>query len=169
MSTKSNAVSPHLAEPPPVNHFQLFTSTIGSSGDAVMISQRARGSNLMPSIITINQAFLEITGFREDEVLGAPATIVQDATRDMPGLKDVETVSFESEMFHRSGEFILVTWTVCKLTNANLETWIAVFHENSSAAAAKSVINRAQEGIHPGLKLPARRRAKTVVTNSIKL
>lgn len=117
---------------PAIDRFHLFNSTIGNSGDAVMISQRARGSSNLPSIISVNPTFLRITGYSESEVLGAPATLVEEATRNMPGLEDVETVSFDSEMFHRSGSLFFVSWTVCKLTNAAWETWIAVFHQSSA-------------------------------------
>lgn len=109
---------------------QLASSVFDASSDAIMITDAGN------FIIAVNAAFCEITGYREDEVIGLTPTILSSGKHDADFYRNMwqrleETGRWSGEIWNRrkNGEIYVEWLTLNTVKNHRGETshYIAIF------------------------------------------
>ena len=114
---------------------KLLETVITQTKDAVIISESENTKNAIPKIVFVNQAFIEMTGYSPNEVLGnTPAifmgkkSLKHDFKNISKALKDKEEYKFQTLNHRKNGEDYWINFSMIPITNQEGEHshWISI-------------------------------------------
>ncbi len=112
----------------------LFKEVIESLGEAVLITSNWK-NGIGFSILYANPAFLEMTGYRYDEILGKSPKILQGKLTDTELVGHMHTALSQGQPFHgktinyrKDGSTYLVEWRITPIrdTVGEIACWVSV-------------------------------------------
>ena len=102
---------------------KLLETVITQTKDAVIISESENTKNAIPKIVFVNQAFIEMTGYSPNEVLGnTPAifmgkkSLKHDFKNISKALKDKEEYKFQTLNHRKNGEDYWINFSMISFT-----------------------------------------------------
>ncbi len=112
----------------------LLKSALEQMNEMVIITE-ADLENFDPKIIYVNSSFLEITGYRKEEIIGKTPKILQGPETDRKMLQDLKRTLLNGHTFHGStvnykkdGTPYNVEWSIApvKDRSGDITHWVSV-------------------------------------------
>lgn len=117
---------------------KLLETVILQSKDAIIITEANETKATIPTIIFVNPAFTNITGYKPKEIIGKPATeyfdrnsVKNNMSKLSQALKNKQELEFESYNTHKNGEKYWLNVTLLPISNSEGEHshWISIQRE----------------------------------------
>ncbi|MFB6099583.1 MAG: PAS domain S-box protein, partial [Salinibacter sp.] len=114
---------------------RLLSEAVDQAKEAVLITEAEPLEEPGPRIVYVNEAFEEMTGYPEDEVLGETPRILQGPETDRDVLDSLQEAleageewQGETVNYRKDGEPLRVQWNVAPVRNGNgeIEHWVSV-------------------------------------------
>ena len=114
---------------------RLLETVITKSNDAVMICGIKLNENSLPSIVFVNSAFEDMTGYKTSEAIGMPLDIIFGAKSDSKQIdllkqriKEYQICDIETVCYKKDNSLFWINFTMIPVTNKDGEHshWISV-------------------------------------------
>ncbi|MBM6500483.1 PAS domain S-box protein [Flavobacterium macrobrachii] len=114
---------------------RLLETVITKSNDAVMICGIKLNENSLPSIVFVNSAFEDMTGYKTSEAIGMPLDIIFGAKSDSKQIdllkqkiKEYQICDIETVCYKKDNTLFWINFTMIPVTNKDGEHshWISV-------------------------------------------
>ena len=114
---------------------RLLETVITKSNDAVMICGIKLNENSLPSIVFVNSAFEDMTGYKTSEAIGIPLDIIFGAKSDSKQIdllkqkiKEYQICDIETVCYKKDNTLFWINFTMIPVTNKDGEHshWISV-------------------------------------------
>ncbi len=114
---------------------KLLETVITQTKDAVIITESEKSDKTIPTIVFVNPAFTEMTGYKSQEVIGKTPivfmgrkSVKNDISKLSKALKGREEFKFETLNHKKNGEEYWVNFSMIPITNqeGNHSHWISI-------------------------------------------
>lgn len=114
---------------------KLLETVITQTKDSVIITESEKANKGIPKIVFVNPAFTEMTGFKQDEVIGKTPSVFmgkQSVKNDMKRLSEAlrrkEEFRFETLNHKKNGEEYWINFSMIPITNSEGDHshWISI-------------------------------------------
>lgn len=131
--------------------FRLLNSAVIYANDAIMITEASKSPSIKPSIVYVNKAMCELSGYTEEELLGNVPSLIQGKESESKKLRAMnrdlyegKSVQTEIISYRKNGTTFWVNLSVVPLKddNGRISHWISIQRDMSERHVAEATIRK---------------------------